>query len=102
MPRREVIQMQQIIGGLLYDTETAEEVASDQYWDGHNWERRGRNTYLYKTKKGNFFTCHTTLWQGERNYLDAIDVVVAQQLYEELPEHRMSYEEAFGVAPEEA
>ena len=44
--------MEQIINGLRYDTETAALVASDRWWDGHNFERNGRNTYLYRTKAG--------------------------------------------------
>ena len=40
--------MQQIVNGLKYDTEKAARVASNEYWDGHNWDRDGRNTYLYK------------------------------------------------------
>lgn len=94
--------MQQIIDGKRYDTETADVVASDHYWDGSNWERRGRNTFLYRTKKGAFFVLHTTMWQGERNRIEVVDVAEAKRLYEELPEHDMSWEEAFGEPPEEA
>jgi len=35
-----------VIGGKLYDTEKAQVVASDRYWDGSNWERHGRSTLL--------------------------------------------------------
>ena len=94
--------MQQIIDGKMYDTETADLVASDNYWDGSNWDRHGRNTFLYKTKRGAFFVHHTTRWQGERDSIQAIDVDGAKALYEQLPEHDMDYAEAFGVAPEEA
>ena len=44
--------MKQIVNGLQYDTEAAALVASDRWWDGHNWDRDGRNTYLYRTKAG--------------------------------------------------
>ena len=44
--------MEQIVNGLKYDTETATKVAHDRYFDGSNWERHGRNTYLYRTKAG--------------------------------------------------
>ena len=57
--------MQQIVNGLNYDTEKADLVAHDRYFDGSNWERHGRNTYLYRTKAGRFFLHHTTLWQPE-------------------------------------
>jgi hypothetical protein len=91
-----------IIDGKLYNTETATEVASDHYWDGHNWERHGRNTFLYKTKKGNFFLCHKTLWQGERGSIEQVSDGEAKVHYESLPEHALEYAEAFGVEPEEA
>ena len=29
--------MKEIVNGKMYDTETAKEVASDKYWDGHNY-----------------------------------------------------------------
>jgi hypothetical protein len=94
--------MKQIIDGKLYDTDKADLVASDRFWDGSNWERNGRNTYLYKTAKGNFFAYHTTQWQGERNTIEALTVEQAKELYERLPEAEMEYAEAFGEEPEEA
>jgi hypothetical protein len=94
--------MEQIIEGKKYNTATADLVTSDRYWDGSNFERSGRNTYLYKTKKGNFFLHHFTQWQGERESIEAISEDVARQYYEQLPEYEMSYEEAFGVKVEEA
>ena len=94
--------MKQIISGLKYDTETAARVASDRYWDGRNWERSGRNTYLYKTPNGRFFLHHTTLWVNERDRIEPVSPDEARQYYEDLPEHEMTYEEAFGEEPEEA
>jgi hypothetical protein len=94
--------MKQIIDGRLYNTETATEVASDRYWDGHNWERHGRNMYLYKTRKGNFFTVRISLWLGEKDTIEPIDTAEAKRLYEQLPEHKLEYAEAFGAEPEEA
>lgn len=43
-------KMKQVISGIKYDTEKAVIIADDCYWDGHNWERNGRNTFLYKTQ----------------------------------------------------
>ena len=94
--------MKKIIDRLLYDTETAEEIASDEYWDGRNRDRNGRNTILYKTKKGNYFAFHKTRWQGELDRIEPLSKEVAMKLYESLEEHEVGYEEAFGVAPEEA
>ena len=94
--------MKQVIGGKVYDTEKAKLVASDRYWDGSNFERSGRNTYLYKTARGNFFLHHTTCWQGERDSIEPVDVEEAKSYYEQLPEQELEYLEAFGVEPEEA
>jgi hypothetical protein len=94
--------MKQVIDRKMYDTEKATLVASDRFWDGSNFERHGRNTYLYKTPKGNFFAYHTTQWQGERNSIEALDIDQAKDLYEQLPEHDLDFEDAFGEKPEEA
>jgi len=94
--------MEQIINGLKYDTEAAALVASDRWWDGHNWDRNGRNTYLYRTKAGRFFVYRTSQWQGERDRIEPVGLEEAKQYYEDLPEHEMSYAEAFGEEPEEA
>ncbi len=96
------IDMQRVVNGVRYNTETAELVADDVYWDGHNLERHGRNTWLYRTKKGNYFVVTGTQWQGERDGLEPVSLSRARELYEgALTEHHMSYETAFG-APEEA
>ena len=86
----------------MYDTEKADRVASDEYFDGSNWDRGGRNTYLYKTKKGNFFIHHKTMWQSELDRLEDITEIEARKYYEILPEYDMEYKEAFGEEPEEA
>jgi hypothetical protein len=94
--------MEKIIEGVRYDTDKATELASDRYWDGNNWERGGRNCYLYKTGKGRFFKHCTTIWQGERDNIVPLTRDEAMALYESLLEHEVSYEDAFGVEPEEA
>ena len=43
-------EMTAVIGGKRYNTQTATVIASDEYWDGSNYERRGTNTHLYRTK----------------------------------------------------
>lgn len=94
--------MEQIINGKKYDTEKAELVTSDRFFDGSNFERNGRNTYLYKTKNGAFFLHHTTLWQGERDYIEPCTEEEAKEYFERLSENEISYFEAFGAEPEEA
>ena len=93
----------EVIGGKRYRTATSDLIASDAYWDGHNWERRGRNTFLFKTKNGNYFRVTRTQWQGERDGLRPLSVEEAITLWESLPEHDVEFEEAFpGETVEEA
>mgnify|MGYP001441084465 CR=1 FL=1 len=94
--------MQKIVNGYLYDTDAAEIVASDRYWDGHNWERNGRNTYICRTPGGRFFLYVHTLWESERDVLEPISQDLAMEIYERLPEHEISYADAFGEEPHEA
>jgi hypothetical protein len=94
--------MQAIINGLRYDTEASTQLASNRYWDGHNWDRNGRNTFLYKTKNGRYFLHHTTRWQGERDSIEPIGLFDAKANYEALPEKDVDYADAFGIEPEDA
>lgn len=87
-----------------YNTATATLIADDCYWDGHNHERHGRNTFLYCTKRGNYFTFSMSQWQSERDTIRPIDIDEAVQLYQEsLPNHAIEFEAAFpGVAVSDA
>lgn len=88
--------MTRIIASKRYSTATAQLLASDCFWDGHNFERNGRNTYLYRTPNGAYFTVTVTMWQGERDALTPIDPEEAIALYEgRLSEHEVSYSKAF-------
>jgi hypothetical protein len=93
-----------IINQKRYSTTDATLLAGDDFWDGHNWERRGRNTFLYKTPRGAYFTVTLTQWQEEHDALTPINQSEAIELYElTLTEHRVPYSEAFpGVKVEDA
>ena len=82
-------KLKQVVDGKVYDTETAQVVASDEYWEGHNFERRGTNTHLYKTKKGAYFLGHSTQWQGDKDSIEVLSEEEAKEKYEHLPEHEM-------------
>ena len=88
-------KMQQIIDRKRYNTETATLLAGDDYWDGHNFERHGRQCFLYKTSNGSFFAVHLTQWQGELNHIEPLSQDEAVSLYESLREKRVEFEEAF-------
>lgn len=87
-----------------YSVKTAALIAGDDYWDGNNWERHGRNKFLYRTPHGAYFTVTLTRWQGERDNLTPVGQDEAVELYEgPLTEHYESYTEAFpGVQVVEA
>ncbi len=94
----------QIIDRKRYSVKTATLLAGDDRWDGHNWERSGRNTFLYRTPGGAYFKVTLTKWQGERDALTPVSLEDAISLFEgSLTEHRVSYREAFpGVQVEDA
>lgn len=85
-----------IIDRKRYSVKTATLLAGDDYWDGHNWERGGTNTFLYRTPSRNYFVVRLTQWQGEQNSITPISQDEAIDLYEgPLTEHYIEYEEAF-------
>lgn len=94
--------MSAVIGGRRYTVNTATEIANNDYWDGNNFTRSGRNTWLFRTRGGAFFSATRTLWQGERDSIQALTEEEARELYEMLPERSLSYEAAFGIVVEEA
>lgn len=95
--------MERVIRGKRYSTATATLLAGNDYWDGHNYERSGTNTFLYRTPKGNYFKVHLTQWQGDRDSLEPLTQDEALELWENLSVKRLDYEEAFpGMIVEDA
>ena len=85
-----------IVNRTRYDVSKATLLASDCYWDGSNFERGGRNRFLYRTPNGRYFLVSLTQWQGEQDTLEPVDIDDAVLLYEgPLSEHRVEYEAAF-------
>jgi hypothetical protein len=96
--------MTQIIDRKRYSTATATLLADDAYWDGHNYERHGRNTFLYRTPGGSYFKVELTQWQGERDTLTPLTQDEAIELYESLNDSEaVPFAEAFpGVEVKDA
>jgi len=85
-----------IINRTRYDVSKSTLLAGNDFWDGHNFERHGRNTFLYRTPNGKYFTVNLTQWQGESDDLIPITEDEAIELFETtLREHEVRYEEAF-------
>lgn len=98
--------MRAIIDRKVYDTETALLIADDYWWDGRNHTRHGRNTFLYRTKKGAYFFHHESAWQGEGDYLEPVGIAAAIEFYERVmvrDRAQVDFAEAFpGVKLEDA
>lgn len=86
----------EVIDGLLYDTDTATLLADDNYWDGHNFEHHGTNTYLFRGPGGRYFKQIRSQWEGaDDGALETLTDAEAQALYEGLREKRVLFQEAF-------
>ena len=84
-----------VVDGKRYNTETAIILASDDYFDGYNYERNGRNCCLFRTPHGRYFKVEVSQWQSELNELVPICENEAIKLYERLEKHTCEYETAF-------
>lgn len=94
--------MSRVIDGKRYTVNTSTLLADDNYWDGNNFTKGGRNTFLFKTRGGAYFRVDMTCWQGERDSIEALTRDEAKELYERLPEHHVEFEEAFNIVVDEA
>jgi hypothetical protein len=80
-----------VVAGKRYRTETATLVAHDEYWNGYNCEQGGRNTFLYRTPRGDFFAQYQTLLRGEVNRIKPLDMTEAIALYQSLPKKEVPF-----------
>jgi hypothetical protein len=95
--------MTEIIDRKKYSTATATLLAGNDYWDGSNFERQGRNEFLYRTPNGAYFSVTVSQWQGENTALVPVSQAEAISLFEGMREKRVTYAEAFpGVEVQEA
>jgi hypothetical protein len=84
-----------VVGGKRYRTYTATLIAHDEYWNGYNCEQGGRNTFLFRTPKGDFFAQRQTLLRGEVNRISPLDITEALALYQSLPKKEVPFGVAF-------
>lgn len=59
------VKLSRIVDRKKYAVSTATLLCGDDYWDGHNFERHGRNCFLYRTPNNNYFFVNMSQWQGE-------------------------------------
>ena len=85
----------EIRAGLRYDTAAATLIAGDDWHDGHNFEREGRNRFLYRTAAGRYFLAYQSTRPGEPDSVSPVNVDVAIAAFDALRQHRCTWEEAF-------
>jgi len=84
-----------VVAGKRYRTETATLIAHDEYWNGYNCEQGGRNTFLFRTPKGNFFAQYQSLLPGEINRITPLGITEAVALYQSLPKKEVPFRVVF-------
>jgi len=87
--------MKRVINKKVYDTETAIEIATNDYSDGSNRLNNGRSSALYRTKKGNYFLLTETCWQGEHDTIEPVSKNEAMEEWEYFHNQYTEFEEAF-------
>ncbi len=84
-----------IVNRKRYNVKTAQLLAGNDHWDGHNFERSGRNEFLYRTPNGAYFVVTLTKWEGERDTLEPVTQEEAIEYFEGMTVQRVTYQEAF-------
>lgn len=94
------MNLNQIIGGKRYSTSASVLLCGDNWWDGSNQERSGRNRYLYRSPRGIYFIETLTQWQGEYDHLAPVTVDEARAFFEDCDAHGMAVVEWAQAFPE--
>ena len=79
-----------------FSTRGAVLLADDAVFDGANWERGGRNRFLYRAAGGGFALVTQSRRAGEPPIVaEALSLEGAITVYQSLPAHRVDLPEAF-------
>jgi len=84
-----------VVADERYRTDTATLIAHDEYWNGYNCEQGGRNTFLFRTPKCNFFAQYQTLLPGEINRIVPLKTNEAISLYQSLHKKEVPFRVVF-------
>jgi hypothetical protein len=79
--------MTAVINRKRYSTATATLLCGNDWWDGHNHERSGRQRFLYRAPKGSLFFVNLTCWQGEASEIQPADEDEALGFFETCARH---------------
>jgi len=88
-----------VLAGKRYNLSTATLLASNKYWDGKSYSTSGIYTYLYRTRRGDYFKFTLSENPGESEKFTPLTKSEAIDLYWSLPTHEEDYEPAFEDAP---
>jgi len=91
--------MDWVIAGKRYRTDKSTLLAHDAYWNNHNWEQNGRNTFLFRTRNGHFFAQNQSVLPGEGDSIKALTTDQAIDLYHSLMEKEVPFVIAFPCIP---
>ena len=94
--------MNWVVAGKRYRTETATLVAHDACWNNCNWEHDGRNTFLFRTSQGRFFAQYQTLAPCKTDTIKPLDTGEALHLYQSLGKKEVPFVVIFPCAIEDA
>jgi hypothetical protein len=84
-----------VVAGKQYRTDKSTLVAHNAYWNGYNCEQGGRNTFLFKTTKGNFFAQYQSLLPGEINKITPLGINESLSLYQSLQKKEVPFRVVF-------
>lgn len=86
-----------VVAGKRYRTDKATLIAHDAYWNGYNFEQGSRNTFLFRTPKGNFFAQYQTLLphEVETGKIVPLEVDEAVSLYHSLYKKEVPFRVVF-------
>ncbi len=90
--------MNWVVAGKRYRTDKATLVAHDAYWNSYNREQGGRNTFLFRTSRGNFFAQYQTLVPGETDSIKPLNINEAMHLYQSLQKKEVPFVIVFPTA----
>lgn len=88
--------MDWVVAGKRYCTEESTLLAHDAYWNNnYNWEHEGRNTFLFRTPNGYFFSQHQSLVPGQLDSIRPLTIDEAMHLYHLLGRKEVPFPIAF-------
>lgn len=84
-----------VVAGKRYRTDKATLIAHDAYWNGYSCEQGGRNTFLFRTPRHEYFAQYQSMLPGETNRIAPLGTDEAVALYQALRKKEVPFRVAF-------